>query len=131
MKKSVLLILVALLLLHVVLADEAPLPTSDTMKPDVTILEPFDGDIIFGDYYVVAIATDDIGVEKVEFVLDGIVLHTSFEPTPDGTYEWLFDTTTVDDGLHALVVAPYDAAGNFNDFSTIQITVDNGGAASH
>src|SRR3989344_3573130 len=136
MKKSVFVILVALLLFPVVYADEAPPaplappPVADDIKPDITILEPLDGDIISGDYYVAAIATDDIGVAKVEFVLDGIVLHTSVELTPDGTYEWFFDTTTVDDGLHALVVAPYDAAGNFNDLSTIQIIIDNSGAAA-
>ena len=99
--------------------------TGDTIRPEVVATSPADGDTLSGDTVVRATATDNVGVVKVEFVLDGVVVYTATEPTADGSYEWAFDARLVDDGLHALVIAPYDAAGNFNDFSTIQISVAN------
>src|SRR3989344_1018349 len=120
MKKSVVLLVVIVLALYVSAED-------DIEKPNVQILAPTEGQSLSGEFVVRATATDNVAIERVEFLVDGVPMFTDTIPTAEGAYQWLWDTTNVADGSHQLVVAPYDGAGNFNDLSRVNVMVSNGG----
>ncbi len=68
-----------------------------------------------------ATASDNVGVTKVLFYVDGVFLNQeSLAP-----YNCKFDTTKVANGAHTLNAVAYDAAGNTSS-STRNVTVDNG-----
>lgn len=65
-------------------------------------------------------ASDDVGVTKVLFYVDGILLNQeNYEP-----WSCKLDTTTVSNGSHTLKAVAYDAAGNTTTISRT-VTVDN------
>ena len=68
------------------------------------------------------LATDDVGIAKVEAYKDGILL-TTLTSSP---YKFTWDTTQeVNGSAHALEVKAYDAAGNAGTSGSIPITVVN------
>ena len=70
---------------------------------------------------VTAGASDNVGVTKVEFYLDG-ALRTTDTTSP---YSWSWDTTAFANSSHSLVTKAYDAAGNVGTSSTVTVTVNN------
>jgi hypothetical protein len=70
-----------------------------------------------------ATASDDVGVTRVEFYVDG-TLKASDASSP---YSATLDSTTLTDGTHALVARAYDAAGNVGSSSSVSFSVSNGG----
>ncbi|HUP63990.1 MAG TPA: Ig-like domain-containing protein [Thermoanaerobaculia bacterium] len=95
--------------------------TGDTTAPTTSITSPADGATVMGITSVLASASDDVGVAKVEFYLDGVLKATD----TSSPYEWNWDTTTVADGSHALNSKAYDAAGNVGTSSVVNVTVAN------
>ncbi|MBW3563848.1 MAG: hypothetical protein KY459_03895 [Acidobacteria bacterium] len=94
---------------------------SDTTAPTTAITSPADGSTVSGTTLVAADATDDVGVTKVEFYLDG-ALAASDTSAP---YEWSWDTTSAANGSHSLSSKAYDSAGNVGSSATVNVTVDN------
>src|SRR3989344_4015748 len=123
MKKSELYFIVFLVLIVFSYAQEI-----DEQKPAVTILAPTEGQTLSGEFVVRASATDNIGVERVEFLIDGIPMFTDTIPTAEGVYQWLWNTKNTADGMHELTVAPYDEVGNFNDLTRVSVMLSNGAA---
>jgi hypothetical protein len=68
-----------------------------------------------------ASASDNVGVTKVEFYIDG-VLKGSDTSSP---YSLALDSTTLANGSHALVAKAYDAAGNIGSSASIAFTISN------
>jgi hypothetical protein len=97
--------------------------TGDTTPPTTSITAPANGATISGTVSVTASASDNVGVTKVEFYLDG-ALQVTDTATP---YTWSFDTTTVANGSHTLQSKAYDAAANVGSSATISVTVSNAG----
>ncbi|HEX2062479.1 MAG TPA: Ig-like domain-containing protein [Thermoanaerobaculia bacterium] len=95
----------------------------DTQAPSTSITAPANGATVSGtSVSVTASASDNVGVTKVEFWLDG-VLRSTDTASP---YAWTWDTTTATNGTHALVSKAYDAANNVGTSSTVSVTVSNG-----
>ena len=69
-----------------------------------------------------AAASDNIGVTKVELLLDGAVFATA--TAAPWSFPW--DTKTAANRAHTLRTKAYDAAGNYGYSTTLTITVDNG-----
>jgi Bacterial Ig domain len=69
-----------------------------------------------------ATATDNVGVARVEFHVDGS-LRGSDSSSP---YALAFDSTTLANGSHSLVARAFDAAGNSASSSTVNFSVSNG-----
>src|SRR3989344_353970 len=124
MKKSELYFIIFLVLIVFSYAQEI-----DEQKPTVTILAPVEGQTLSGEFVVRASATDNVGVQRVEFLIDGIPMFTDTIPTAEGVYQWLWNTNNIANGMHQLTVAPYDEAGNFNDLTRVSVTVNNVGTA--
>lgn len=106
---------------------------ADTTAPTVSLTDPTPAgqpagyDHIAGTVTLQATATDDSGsLNRVEFLVDGVLAHTDSVGTPP-TYSYPgWDTTTLADGSHTLVARAYDNAGNSAD-SPVTVTVNNGG----
>ncbi|HSP13351.1 MAG TPA: Ig-like domain-containing protein [Thermoanaerobaculia bacterium] len=93
----------------------------DTTPPTVSITAPANGATVSGTTSVTASASDDVGVSKVEFYLDGTLQSTD----PTSPYAWSWNTTMTTNGGHALTSMAYDAAGNRATSAAVNVTVNN------
>lgn len=94
----------------------------DTEAPATSITAPLNGATVTGVTSVTASASDNVGVTRVEFWLDGALASTD----TTSPYAWSWDTTTATDGSHALTSKAYDAAGNAGTSPTVTVVVSNG-----
>lgn len=94
---------------------------NDTTAPTTSITAPAAGATVSGTTLVTASASDNVGVTKVEFYLDG-VFQASDTTSP---YEWSWNTTTSSNGSHSLSSKAYDAAGNVGTSAAVSVTVSN------
>ncbi|OGY25374.1 MAG: hypothetical protein A2Z11_00775 [Candidatus Woykebacteria bacterium RBG_16_43_9] len=101
-------------------------PAPDIVAPFVSIVSPSAGSTVFGTVSIQANATDNVGVTKVEFYVDGELKET--DTSPPYSYSW--DTTTVSNGIYSLLAKAYDAANNIGTSETVSVTVNNGGGPS-
>jgi len=70
-----------------------------------------------------ATASDNVGVTKVEFYVDGSLKATD----TSSPYSASLNSATLADGTHSLVAKAYDAAGNVGTSATVSFTITNGG----
>jgi len=95
--------------------------SGDTTPPATSITAPASGATVSGTTSVTASASDNVGVTKVEFYLDGGLQSTD----TTSPYAWSWNTTATANGSHTLQSKAYDAAGNVGSSSTITVTVSN------
>lgn len=88
----------------------------DTTPPTVSITSPNSGATVSGMITVAATASDNVGVTKVDFAVDGQIKATD----TSSLYSFLWDTSTIPNGAHTVAATAFDAAGNVG---THQITV--------
>ena len=100
--------------------DDAP-PVPDTTPPATSITAPANGATVSGTTNVTASASDNVGVTKVEFYLDGALQSTD----TTSPYAWSWNTTTASNASHSLTTIAYDAAGNTGTSSAVNVTVNN------
>jgi hypothetical protein len=91
--------------------------TGDTTPPTATASESGSS----GTITLSANASDNVGVTKVEFYVDG-VLKGSSTTSP---YSMTLDSTTLSNGSHALVAKAYDAANNVGSSSSVAFSISN------
>ena len=105
------------------LANSPAFLQGDTTAPTVHLTSPSDGSSVQGDVLISATASDSIGVAGVTYALDGGG-QTALTAGPGGTATATWDSSSVADGRHDLVVTASDAAGNTST-ATASITVAN------
>lgn len=94
---------------------------TDTTKPTVTITSPANGAVVAGTVNINANATDNVGVTRVDFSVDGAIKHTSTA----APYTFAWDTVGLQPGSsHTLTATAHDAAGNSTS-ATITLTLAN------
>jgi len=93
----------------------------DTQAPAVSITAPLNGATVVGTVAVNATASDNVGVTKVEFYLDGVLKSTD----TTSPYSWSWDTTASSNGSHSLTAKAYDAALNVGTSTAVGVTVNN------
>ena len=91
--------------------------TPDTTPPTVSASESGTS----GTITLSASASDNVGVSKVEFYIDG-TLNATDTTSP---YSTTVNSTTLANGSHNLVAKAYDAAGNVGTSSTVAFSVSN------
>ncbi len=94
----------------------------DITPPTTSITAPLAGATVSGTTSVTASASDNVGVTKVEFYLDGVLKSTD----TTSPYSWSWDTTTATNGSHSLTSKAYDAALNVGTSAAVGVTVSNG-----
>jgi hypothetical protein len=94
--------------------------TDDVTYPTITLTSPTNNSTVSGDVAVQAQASDNVGVERVEFEANGTLIGA------DNTapYSVTWNSRSLPDGNYTLVARANDAAGNINAV-TAAITVAN------
>ena len=106
----------------------SPPPVFKDNPPPVTINSPADGTSISGFTRVSVSATDDNGIDRVEFYVDGTL--RQMDDTGPG-YRFGWDTTTETLGMHALQILAYDTVGqNAVDEATVEVLEPDPNASS-
>jgi beta-lactamase superfamily II metal-dependent hydrolase len=100
--------------------DDGP-PAPDTTAPVTSITSPANGATVSGSVSVTATASDNVGVTRVEFWLDGVLQSTD----TTSPYSWSWNTTTAANGSHLLHSEAFDAAGNRGVSADVSVTVNN------
>lgn len=94
-------------------------PVNDTTSPTAVITSPT-ASTVTGTTAFNASATDNTGVSKVEFYIDGTLKTT--DSTSPYSYSW--DTTTASNASHVLQINAYDTSGNVGT-ANLSVTVAN------
>ena len=97
-------------------------PPPDTTAPTVGITAPGDAATVSAQVTINATASDDTGVDRVEFSINGNLLSTD-NAAP---YSASWDSTSVANGSHQISAQAFDAAGN-SATDVHNVTVDNSG----
>jgi len=95
-----------------------PAPPADTFAPVVAINRPTNGSVLNGTVAITAGATDNVGVARMELLIDGVSVANS--TTPSIAYEW--PTSRPMEGTHTITARAWDAAGNQGNAS-LTVTV--------
>lgn len=102
-------------------SEPPPPPPPDTTAPSVSITSPAGGATVSGTTTIAANASDNIGVSRVEFFVDG-VLHSTDTTAP---YSASWNTTTATNASHSLTARAFDAANNQTTSAAVSVTVNN------
>lgn len=97
--------------------------TSDTVAPTISITSPTTGQTLTGVANVIANASDNVGVTKVEFYRDGVLVDTETNSTGGWYYAW--NTALVPNASYTLTAKAYDAAGNVGNSNSVTVTTNN------
>lgn len=98
----------------------------DTQAPGISWTGPAAGASLGGTVTLNASATDNVGVTKVEFLVDSKIVGSS----TTSPYSVSWDTTTVTNGSHNLSARAYDAAGNTSSTANVSVSVSNSTAST-
>jgi peptidoglycan/xylan/chitin deacetylase (PgdA/CDA1 family) len=93
----------------------------DTTAPAATLTSPADGATLSGTVTLTASASDNNGIARVDFVVDGLTVGT--DAAAPYSVDW--DTQSVSDGQHSIVARAVDVAGNTTDSSAASVLVSN------
>lgn len=104
---------------------QLPSRTFDTTAPTgVALTSPIAGEVVTdGATTLTATASDNVGVQRVDFLVDGTVVAKD-DVAP---YSVDLSTTGLSDGSHALVARAYDTSGLSTASTPVSITVRNTG----
>lgn len=94
----------------------------DGVAPTAAITTPTNGATVSGTVAIAANASDDIGLDHVEFLLDGALLGS--DATAPYAYSW--NSATASNGAHALQARAIDLAGNTGSSAAVNVTVTGG-----
>lgn len=95
----------------------------DTIAPSVTLTSPADGITVNANVVLAADATDNVGIDHVDFLANGVVVGTS--DVEGGPYSIVWDSTTVPDGPVTITARAVDSSSNATTSSARTITVYN------
>ncbi|MEK7274972.1 MAG: CARDB domain-containing protein [Candidatus Desantisbacteria bacterium] len=91
----------------------------DTLPPTVEIISPSNNLTVSGVVRVNAAASDNIGITRVEFYIDGVFCIAAVSP-----FEYSWDTGSYTNSSHTIKVFAYDSS-NLSGSNSITVTVDN------
>ena len=94
---------------------------TDTTAPAVALSNLAANSTVSGTVAVGASASDNVGVSRVEFYVNGILNAT--DTASPYTFNW--NTTSLSNGPYTLTSKAYDAAGNVGQSAAVTVTVYN------
>ena len=83
----------------------------DTQSPNVAIASPLNGSTISGKVTISAVASDNVGVTRMEIYVDG-GLKSGVNFVTSLSYRWNTSPRSVGSGSHNITAKAYDASGN-------------------
>jgi hypothetical protein len=96
-------------------------PPPDTTPPSVSIASPTGGASVSGTTTIAASAADNVGVTRVDFFVDGVLLSSD----TSSPYSASWNTTSATNASHSLTARAFDAAGNQTPSGAVSVTVNN------
>jgi hypothetical protein len=96
-------------------------PPVDLIPPTVMLTAPGTGATLSGSVAIAASASDNVGVVRVDFLVDGTVVATATAPP----YGASWNSASVADGTHTLAARAYDAAANVADSAAVPLVTSN------
>ncbi len=99
----------------------APAAPADTTAPTAVVSAPLAGSTVSGTVTVSVSGSDNVGVTKVEWYLDGVLGGASAGAA--ASFGW--NTATAANGSHSILAKAYDAAGNVGTSVISTVTVSN------
>jgi subtilisin family serine protease len=107
----------------------APVSVTVNVPPTTSITSPAAGATVSGTVTVTAQAADNTGVSRVELYVDDVIRGTD----TSSPYSFVWDTTTVTPGSHALKTIAYDLGGTAGAGApvTVQVTAAAPGIAAY
>ncbi|HEV8462613.1 MAG TPA: chitobiase/beta-hexosaminidase C-terminal domain-containing protein [Gaiellaceae bacterium] len=93
----------------------------DGTAPTVSLTAPAANSLAAGQVTLSANASDNVGVSKVDFLVDGTVVGTA--TSAPFSYSWA--SGSVSDGVHTIAARATDTAGNTATTGTINVTTTN------
>jgi hypothetical protein len=103
-----------------------PGTAGDTTPPTASIASPGAGATVSGTVSIQANASDNVGVTRVDFLVDGSLL--SSDTTAPYAASW--NTTGAANGTHSLTARAFDAANNQRTSAAVSVTVNNNGTTT-
>jgi hypothetical protein len=94
---------------------------ADTTKPTVSVSTPVNNARVSGTATVIATATDNSSVAKVEFYINGVLYATD----TSNTYSYIWNTSSMANGTYTISAKAYDAAGNVGQSANVAVFVSN------
>jgi hypothetical protein len=94
----------------------------DTIAPTTSITAPANNATVSNVTTITATASDNVGVVKMELYIDGTLTTSN---TNAATLSFAWNTNSVSNASHTLVVKAYDAANNVGTSATVTVTVSN------
>ena len=95
----------------------------DDIHPSTVIIEPASGQTVSGNVTIEALATDNEGIERVEFYINTDMVYID-SIGPDYNYTWNTDSLT-DDEDYIISLIAYDLVGNDGPSTPITVHLDN------
>ena len=97
--------------------DSYELPSSrfDTTPPSVSLTDPAPNGSIASTLPLTATATDNVDVQRVDFLIDGAPVHSD-DLAP---YQFTADTSALGNGTHTVTAIAYDTSGNASEPSSV------------
>jgi hypothetical protein len=96
-------------------------PPPDTTVPIIAMTAPLEGATVSATAVIDVLASDDVGVAKVDLYVDGVFFVTDTA----SPYSFAWDTSTLPNGTHTLHAVATDAANNSAGTAPISVTVSN------
>jgi len=109
-----------------VLLHTACMGSADPVAPQVTLTAPAAGATITGSVTIAATASDDVGITKVEFYLNGKLIGSASA----APFELTWDSGAEDNGPATLSARAFDGGCN-SRASSVSVTLQNPGKASY
>jgi Big-like domain-containing protein/lysyl oxidase len=97
-------------------------PPQDTTAPQVTVTDPKPATTVSGIVALGATASDNVGVTRVQFKVDG---QSVGGPITSPPFQAQWDTRTASAGSHTVTAEASDAAGYTATSAGVTVTVDN------
>ncbi|HEX4485587.1 MAG TPA: Ig-like domain-containing protein, partial [Terriglobales bacterium] len=95
---------------------------TDTTAPSVSIASPTSGALLSANVTITAVASDNVGVAGVQFLLDGSNLGDEVTSSP---YLTIWNTLSTTNGSHTITAVARDAAGNRKTSGSVIVNVSN------
>ena len=99
-------------------------PFVNASLPNVSISSPTNGQTVSGTVNIAASAADDLGITRVNFLVDGELYHTEYASSSPSSpaYDFTWDSAEYEDGTYELEVRAYDVSST-NNFGSAKVTV--------
>ncbi len=94
----------------------------DGVAPTVSLTSPADGSTVNGNVALAAVASDDVGVERVEFLVDGVLVGSD----TSAPYTATWDASAASNGPHAVQARARDLVDNVGTSAVAHVTVTGG-----